>query len=125
MTSESFQQGYLALTAAFPGLQFNSTLLWRTLSDLDGEYFLMAVIDVIKTTKELYPGSNIIAILRARTEELKTETLQNNTLRLESETEKERIERWQKEAAPMPEDCKKALEQLGVKFGVKITAEVA
>ena len=116
MTSEAFQQGYLALTAAFPGLQFNSTLLWRTLSDLDGEYFLMAVIDAIKTTKELYPGSNIIAILRTRTEELKTEVLKNSTLKLEAETEAERIKRWEKEAAPMPEDCRKALEKLGASF---------
>lgn len=102
----------MALTAAFPGLQFNSNLLWRTLSDLDGEFFLMAVIDVIKTTKELYPGSNIIAILRTRAEELKLEVLKNSTLKLEAESEKDRIERWRKEAVPMPEDCRVALENL-------------
>ena len=116
MTSESFQQGFLALTAAFPGIQFNSNLLWLTLSDLDGQYFLMAVMEVIKSTKELYPGSNIIAILRSKAEELKLGALKNSTLKLEAETEKERIERWRKESAPMPEDCRIALEKLGIKI---------
>lgn len=106
----------MALTAAFPGIQFNTDLLWRTLNDLDGEYFLMAIIDVIKTTKELYPGSNIIAIIRERAEIVKTETLKNSTLKLEAETEKERIERWQREATPIPVDCQEALIKLGVKL---------
>jgi hypothetical protein len=76
----------------------------------------MAVIDVIKTTKELYPGSNIIAILRARAEELKQEISRNSILKLEAETEKERIDRWQAEASPMPEDCRIALAKLGIKI---------
>jgi len=74
----------------------------------------MAVMDIIKTTKELYPGSNIIAILRSRAEELRIEVLKNSTLKLEAETERERIERWRKESAPMPEDCRIALEKLGI-----------
>lgn len=76
----------------------------------------MAVMDIIKTTKELYPGTNIIAILRGRAEELKTEAQVNNTLKIEAETEKERIDRWQQEATPMPEDCRIALLKLGVKL---------
>lgn len=111
----------MALTAAFPGLQFNSNLFWRTLSDIDGEYFLKAVVDIIKTTKELYPGSNIIAILRNRAEELKLETLKNSKLQLEAETEKERIERWRKESVPMPTDCRLVLEKLGVQFNINLT----
>lgn len=71
-------------------------------------------MDIIKTTKELYPGSNIIAILRSRAEELRIEVLKNSTLKLEAETERERIERWRKESAPMPEDCRIALEKLGI-----------
>ncbi len=104
------------MTAAFPGLQFNSKLLWQTLNDIDGEFFLMAVIDIIKTTKELYPGSNIIAIIRSRAEELKLEVLKNRTLKLQAETEKERIDRWRKESAPMPDDCRRELEKLGIKI---------
>jgi len=76
----------------------------------------MAVIDIIKTTKELYPGSNIIAIIRSRADELRLEVQRNSTLKLEAETEKERIERWQKESSPMPTDCKQALMKLGIKI---------
>lgn len=77
----------------------------------------MAVLDIIKTTKELFPGSNIIAIIRDKAISLQTEAMRDSTLKLEAETEKERIERWRKEASPMPEDCQIALEKLGIKIG--------
>ena len=114
MTSKAFQQGFVALTAAFPGLQFNSDLFWRTLNDLDGQFFLEAVIDIIRNTKEFFPGSNVIAILRSRAEELRIEALKNSTLKLVAETEKERVDRWSKEAAPMPEDCRSELIKKGL-----------
>ena len=103
----------MALTAAFPGLQFNSNLFWRTLCDLDGEHFLIAIIDIIKNTKEFYPGTNVIAVIREKTEQIKD----TNTLQIEAETEKERVERWGREASPMPEDCRLALEKLGISLG--------
>jgi hypothetical protein len=115
MTNESFQRGYVALTAAFPGTKFNAPLLWQTLNDLDGQVFLMAVLEIVKTVKELYPGSNIIAIIREKAGEVAEEIRSKNVLKLESETEKERIERWKAEAVPMPEDCRIALEKLGLK----------
>jgi len=114
MTSEAFQKGFAALATAFPGMQFNSELFWVALIDIDGQYFLTAVMNVIKNTKELFPGSNIIAILRARAEELRLEALKNSTLKIEQESEMERIERWKKEATPMPEDCRVALNKLGI-----------
>ena len=104
------------MAASFPGLQFNSDLFWATLNDLDGEYFLKAVISVIKNTKELYPGSNMIAIIRDLALRLQTEDRINKSLKIEAETEKERIDRWKRESAPMPEDCKKALGKIGIKF---------
>lgn len=76
----------------------------------------MAVIDIIKNTKELYPGSNIIAIIRTRAGELKSEVMATRVLKIEVENEKERIDRWRKEAVPMPEDCRAELERLGIKI---------
>jgi hypothetical protein len=114
MTTESFNKGFTALSTIFPGLNFDARLFWELLQDLDGQYFLMSVWEFVKNTKEIYPGTNIIAIIRSRTEELQTEALKNSTLKIEAETEKERIERWQKEAVPMPEDCRIALEKLGI-----------
>ncbi len=75
----------------------------------------MAVLEIVKTVKELYPGSNIIAIIREKAGEVAEEIRSKNVLKLESETEKERIERWKAEAVPMPEDCRIALEKLGLK----------
>lgn len=115
MTSHAFEKGFEALTATFPGMNFNAKLFWEMLQDLDGQFFLMAIWELIKDTKEIYPGTNIIAIIRDKTQKIKTEQLQNNILKLEGESEKERIERWKKEAVPMPEECKEALRNLGLK----------
>lgn len=114
MTSQSFEQGFSALLKVFPGLNLDAKLFWSMLQDLDGQFFLMSVWEFIKNTKEVYPGTNIIAIIRAKAEELQTEARKNNILKIEAETEIERIDRWQKEAVPMPEDCRLALEKLGI-----------
>lgn len=115
MTNQSFEQGFSALLKVFPQMNFDAKLFWAMLSDLDGQYFLMAVWEFIKNTKDVFPGTNIIAIIRGRAEELRLEALQNSTLKLEVETEKERIDRWQKESAPMPDECRQALAKLGIK----------
>jgi len=91
-------------------------LFWAALSDLDGEYFLKAVMSVIKNTQELYPGSNMIAIVRSLAIAMQKKHREDNTLKIEEETEKERIDRWQREASPMPEDCRKALGKLGCRI---------
>jgi len=102
-------------------MNFDMRIFWDLLNDIDGQYFLMAVYEFIKTTKEIYPGTNIIAIIRDNAITLQEKVRQENTLKIETETEKERIDRWQKEAVPMPEDCKQALSKLGIKIGVNNT----
>jgi hypothetical protein len=114
MTSQSFEQGFSVLLKVFPNMNFDAKLFWDMLSDLDGQYFLMSVWEFVKKTKDIYPGTNIIATIRGKAIDLQNEALQNSTLKLEAETEKERIDRWQREASPMPDDCKKALEKLGI-----------
>jgi hypothetical protein len=116
MTNEAFNKGFTVLNTVFPALNLDAKLFWTMLQDLDGQYFLMSVYEFIKNTKEIYPGTNIIATIRARAEELQTEVRKNNIIKIETETEKERIDRWQKEASPMPKDCRLALEKLGVKL---------
>lgn len=116
MTNEAFNKGFSTLSMVFPKMEFDAKLFWQTLNDLDGQYFLISVLELIKTTKEIYPGTNIIAIIRSRAEELRLEALQNSTLKLEVETEKERIDRWQKESAPIPDECRIALAKLGIKI---------
>lgn len=115
MTTAAFNQGFAALSKVFPGLNLDPKLYWTMLQDLDGQFFLMSVWEFIKNTKEIYPGTNIIAILRSRVEELRLEAQQKNTLKIEADTEADRIERWKNEAVPMPEDCREALDNLGIK----------
>lgn len=104
------------MAAAFPGLQFNSDLFFAALNDLDGGYFLRAVMITIRDTKELYPGSNLIAIVRDLALDMQRADKASNTLKLEAETEAERIDRWKRESVPMPEECREVLSKLGVKF---------
>ena len=54
------------LAAAFPGITFNAKVYDEMLGDLDDKYFLKAVYEFIQTTKEVYPGTNPIAILREK-----------------------------------------------------------
>jgi hypothetical protein len=114
MTNQSFNKGFSALSVAFPAMSFDAKIFWEMVNDLDGEFFLKAVWEFIKNTQDVFPGTNIIATIRNRTEELQNEAIKNNVLKLEAETEKERIERWAKEAVPMPDECKKELEKLGL-----------
>ena len=116
MTNESFEKGFAALVATFPSMNFNAKLYWEMLHDLDGECFLRAVWDFIKQTKEVFPGTNIIALLRDRAVGLRVSLYHDKQLRIEQETEQKRIERWKKESAPMPEDCRVALAKLGVRL---------
>ncbi len=116
MINEAFNKGFTALSVIFPALNLDAKLYWDLLNDLDGQFFLMAVWDFIKNTPNIFPGTNIIAIIRSKSEELRLEAQQKDILKLEAETETERIDRWQREAAPMPDDCRVALEKLGIKI---------
>jgi hypothetical protein len=64
MTNEAFKKGTAALILAFPNRIFDNDFMWDYLNDLDDEEFLTAIQKVISSSKELYPGSNIIAIVR-------------------------------------------------------------
>ena len=114
MTAQAFNQGITLLNRIFPKLGIEAKLFWALLNDLDGEHFLKAIQEIIKTVPELYPGTNIIAMIRTRAEELRLKILKNSTIKIEAESEKERVERWQKEAIPMPQDCRDELEGWGV-----------
>jgi len=117
MTTQIFNQGIALLNKIFPKLGIEAKIYWAFLNDLDGEYFFRAIQEIVKTIPELYPGTNIIAMIRTRAEAHRLEALKVSTLKIEAETEKERIERWQKEAVSMPQDCVETLTRLGIKTG--------
>jgi len=64
------EKAVLLLSAAFPDRKLEPALYFELLKDLKDEPFMKAAIDVCKTQKELYPGTNLVAILRDRTMQL-------------------------------------------------------
>lgn len=66
MTTEAFKKGMASIILAFPNRTFDNNFLWDYLQDLSDEEFLHAVSKVISEHKELFPGTNIIALLREK-----------------------------------------------------------
>ena len=55
-------------------------------------------------------------MIREKAEKIVTEEQQEKVLKITAESEQERVERWKKEAVPMPEDCRVALAKIGIKL---------
>ena len=62
----TLNKAIMLLAASFPGITFNAKVYDELLGDLNDKYFLDAVYDFIKTTKEVYPGTNPLAIIREK-----------------------------------------------------------
>lgn len=70
MTAQTFQKAATLITACFPDKKFEFDVYFELLRDLKDQFFLRAVRDLCVDKKELYPGTNIVALLRERTLEL-------------------------------------------------------
>ena len=70
MDIKTFQKASFLIASSFPDRKFEAEVYYELLKDLQDEPFLKAVVDFCKTQKELYPGSNLIAILRERTNDV-------------------------------------------------------
>jgi hypothetical protein len=69
MTKEALARGFALICTAFPNLGLNETTLdvWAMLlEDLDDAPFLNAVIRLCREEKQLYPGTNVVALIRER-----------------------------------------------------------
>ena len=55
-----------ALAKVFPDRKFDAEVFWVFLQDLTDEQFLKAVFDIVCHEKELYPGTNIISLIRSK-----------------------------------------------------------
>lgn len=108
------------LSEAFPKLEFNPGLYWACLCDMSDEAFELGIIRMIKFQSEIYPTSNPIALIRKNSDDAildRFKIANEERLKLERETESERIERWKREAVPMPEECRKELQKLKENMG--------
>jgi len=69
MTKDALARGFALICTAFPNLGMNETTLdvWaKLLEDLDDNPFLNAVLRLCREEKQLYPGTNVVALIRER-----------------------------------------------------------
>ena len=64
MQVETFRKGLELIVQVFSKHDIEAEVYWQFLSDLNDSDFLAAVEDFCKTQKEIYPGTNPIAIIR-------------------------------------------------------------
>ena len=57
-------QGIAALAQSFPDRKFDIKLMFQFLKDLEDDRFLKSIHKIVATKTELYPGTNIIALIR-------------------------------------------------------------
>ena len=105
-------RGIVLFSEAFPKTEFNPKLWWPLISELDGEAFCFSVQEFIKSTNELYPGSNPVAALIEKHDELVNQRRNMKQKRLTAETELERMERWKKESSPPPAKWREMMARL-------------
>jgi len=66
MTFDEFKKGYALLLEAFPNKEMSPALMLAGLQDLTFADYMKAVADLITTQQEIYPNTNMIALIRAR-----------------------------------------------------------
>lgn len=66
MNEDNFIQGIAFLKSAFPTKEINAKLYFEALKDISDEDFEKAILEIIQKTTDLYPGSNLIAMIREK-----------------------------------------------------------
>ena len=66
MNVQIFKQGLGVLLQAFPNRKLDSGVLYAFLKDIPDQEFLKGITEIITTQKELYPDTNIIALIREK-----------------------------------------------------------
>jgi hypothetical protein len=64
MPLEKFAKSVVVIASVFPDRKIETEVFYELLKDLDGDKVFKAVIDICKTETQLYPGSNLIAMIR-------------------------------------------------------------
>ena len=71
-----FLKGFARLAVVFPALNIQPDFYYELLMDLDGGYFMWSVMKICKEQKELFPNTNIVALIRGNEEVYKKERTQ-------------------------------------------------
>jgi len=68
-------RGVALISSAFPANQFDVELYWELLKDLEAQDYEVSILSIVKTLKDIYPGTNLIAMIRDRANENKKSRL--------------------------------------------------
>jgi len=66
MDKKTFNKGIDILKALYTTKKFDSKILWDLLEDIDDVAFIQAIKEVANTVPELYPTTNIVAVIRGK-----------------------------------------------------------
>ena len=93
--------------------------IWKELLiDLDFKYFRQAVVDICKTRVDIYPGTNIPALIRSHAKDIRLKELKDeNQKKMDEQFNRYKLE------AMKPEEAQKFLEKSG--FHMKQVPKVA
>ena len=64
MKRDNFKNGMAMILQCFPNKDISLDVAWELLSDIEDKRFLIAIKDICSTTTEMYPNTNIIALIR-------------------------------------------------------------
>lgn len=109
MKKDLFLKGMAMLKEVF-NKAFNLVIYWEALKDIDDASFRDAVLEIIKTQKELYPNTNMIAIIRDRAQTIRRNNLSRGPAQPQIQDQR------QPDCAPPPEEwesLKKKLKGFG------------
>ena len=66
MKKINFDRGIASLIQALPNRPIDCNIYWTFLNDLTDEEFLRAITEIITTQDQLYPDTNLIALIRRK-----------------------------------------------------------
>lgn len=66
MKKANFVKGIEVLRSIFKGYEINRELYWAVLKGLPDDTYEKAIIEIIETQKEIYPGTNLLAIIKEK-----------------------------------------------------------
>lgn len=64
LSQTCFADGTELLMATFPAIKIDADLSYKLLQDMTDELFMANVIIICREQKELYPNTNIVALIR-------------------------------------------------------------
>lgn len=104
LTHDLFLKGFARLAVVFPALNIQPDFYYELLMDLNDGYFMWAIMKICKEQKELFPNTNIVALIRGfedeyqkeRKKRIETKQLPYQEPDYESEEFKKSREGWKK-----------------------------